>query len=87
MYVHPIVEANTNHQLNPYTMTKISAVPVGKTASEISFAEFLKNNLKQASQPAVVRQTENQIAGILWGYLQTTKSISKSEPKLKDVAS
>ena len=87
MYVYPIVETNANQQQSPQTTTNISAISNVKTASEISFAEYLKRNLQQASKPIVTRQMENHIAGILWGYPLMTKNISRSKPELEDNAS
>ena len=87
MFVHPIVETNANHQHTPQTTTSISAVSNVKTATEISFAEYLRRNLQQASKPVITRQMENNIAGILWGYPLMTKTISRSKAELEDNAS
>ena len=85
MRVHSISELSTNQQQNPYVMKNAGDAHAGKNASGKTFKEYLIPHFQQSSEPAVTRQMEHQIVGILWGYCPSLRVSPKPEPKLESV--
>jgi len=87
MRIHSISEVNTHQQQNPFVATNAGLASAGKTASELTFEELLRNQIQQASAAAVTGKPESHIAGLYWGYYPTLKEEQKSEPAPKSRAS
>jgi len=86
MQVESVHAINAPIQDNPY-IAQFTENQTGKTDAGITFEDYLKANLPQASIPAVTHQTENHIAGLLLGYFGQLKIAPRSEQKLEDNAS
>ena len=50
----------------------------GKSTSGVLFEEYLNAHMGQVNAPASTRQTENQMTGLLMGYLPMLKVTNKS---------
>ena len=85
MRVDSIISINAHPQHKPHTQ-EYSGFSAGKTTSGLTFEELLKANLQQASTPVVSRQTENQLAGLLFGYYTPLKITHREEPKTESNA-
>ena len=80
MRVDSIVSINAHQQQNPRT-TEYAGISNGKATSGITFEEYLKANIEKISTPAVTRNTENQLAGLLMGYFTPLKMTQRDDPK------
>jgi len=79
MRVDSIISINANTHHTPHT-ADYSGISAAKTKSGIAFEEYLKANMQDLSKPVVSRQTENQLAGLLIGYITPLK-ITQKETK------
>jgi len=86
MRVESILAINTHQQHNPRT-TEYAGASTGKTSSGTAFEDYLRANLQQVSTPVVTRQTENQLAGLLMGYITQLKVTPREDPKTEINAS
>jgi len=84
MRVHSTYEVNTHQQQNPYVLQTIGHASPGKAASGLSFKEQFTLYSQQASVPTVSRQSENEVAGIFWGFLPLLRVQTKPEPTPDD---
>jgi len=82
MRVESIIAINPQQQNNEqvFPITKSSD---DKTASGLIFQEYLKANLQTANTPVITRQTESQIAGLLWGTLRQMKITQNENSELE----
>jgi len=80
MRVDSVISINA-HPRHKQHATEYTGISTGKTTSGTTFADYFKANLQQLSSPVVSRQTENQLAGLLFGYYTPLKITHKEEPK------
>jgi len=85
MRVDSIIPINANSQQSPKTR-QYDSTSADKTVSGISFEDHLRARLQQTSSQTVTHQAENQLAGLLMGYLSNLRVINKTELKLKENA-
>jgi len=78
MRIESINAGNNNEQHKPHAI-KNAGSATGKSASGILFEEYLNAHIKQASTPVITRQSENQLAGLLSGYLTMQKASNKPD--------
>jgi len=70
-----------------HNSTQPIGTSVGRSSSDLSFKELLNAHIRQASTPTVSHQTENQLAGLLSGYLTQLKITQRDEAKPVSTAS
>jgi len=87
MRVHSTSEVNTHQQQNPFVSQNADSASVGRTSSDLSFAEQLKFQYQQAGASAVTGNTESRVAGLYWGFYPALKEQPKQEPTPKTRAS
>jgi len=86
MRLDSIYALNSNEQ-NNHNPKANAAATAGKTTSGAIFEDILKAHIQQASKPAITQNAENQIAGLLLGYITPLRVTYKSEPELEISAS
>jgi hypothetical protein len=86
MRVHSTNEVNTHYPENPFNTPNAGIASTGEKSSGLSFDDYLKTFVQQASVPQVTRNTENQVAGIFWGAFPMLRVQTKPEPTLEDIA-
>jgi len=64
-----------------HNSTQPIGTSTGNSSSDMSFKELLNAHIQQASAPTVFHQTENQLAGLISGYLTQLKITQRDEVK------
>jgi len=85
MRLESIHALNTNEQKKQPQISADTAI--GKNTPKVLFEDYLKAHIQQVSTPAITRHAENQIAGLLMGYITPLRVTYKSEPELEISAS
>jgi len=80
MRVDSIISINAHPQHKQHT-AEYTGISNGKTNPGTAFEDYLKANLQQLSTPVVSRQTENQLAGLLFGSYTPLRFTQKEEQK------
>jgi len=86
MRVDSILAINANQQHNPRT-AEYTGPTTGKTVSGLAFEDYMKANLQKISAPSIPRQAENQLAGLLMGYITPLRAAHRAEAKTESNAS
>jgi len=86
MRLESIHAINTNEK-NNHQSNQNAGENAGKSAPRVLFEDYLKAQIQQLSAPTITRQTENQVAGLLMGYISPLRVSLKSEPELEISAS
>jgi len=79
MRLESIHAINTNEKNNNQSNQNAGA-HAGKRTPGVLFEDYLKAQIQQISAPAITRQTENQVAGLLLGYISPLRVSLKSQP-------
>jgi len=80
MRVDAIISITAHQQHKPHT-TEHTGISSGKTASGLTFKDYLNANMEKNSVYAVTRNMENQLSGLLMGYFTPLRMTHKDEPK------
>ena len=86
MRIDSIHAINITEQ-NKHNPTQHTGASTGRNSSGLSFEECLNAHIQQASVPAILYQSENQLAGLLSGYFTQMKITQKDEVKSVSTAS
>jgi len=81
------IHAINNTEQKKHNSTQPLGTSTGSSSSDLSFKELLNAHIQQASTPTVSHQTENQLAGLISGYLTQLKITQKDEIKQVSTAS
>ena len=82
MRIDSIIAISANPQQSPQTKS-FDSVSIDKKTSGTSFQDHLRAKLQQPSNPTETRQAEDQLAGLLVGYLSNLRVTNKIETKVK----
>ena len=86
MRLESIHAINADKQSENHSKQNVGTL-TDKSTSKVLFEEYLKARLQQVSTPEITRHAENQIAGLLLGYVSPLRITYKSEPELEISAS
>jgi len=86
MRLESIHAINTNDHNKSHSKPHV-AVNNGKSTSGLLFEDYLNAYIQQSSKPVITRHAENQVAGLLMGYISPLRFAYKSEPELEISAS
>ena len=73
------INAVKNNEQHKQQAIKNAGSATGKSTSGVLFEEYLNAHIQKATKPASPGQTENQIAGLLMGYLPMLRVSTKSD--------
>jgi len=83
MRIQSIAESNTQQQPNPFVIQNSGDVFTGRSASQISFEECLRAQIRDIANPVVTRGAEGLAISSLWGYIMQQGITQKSELKIR----
>jgi len=75
------IHAISTTEQNKHNSAQHVSTHADRNSSGMSFKECLNAHIQQASVPTVSYQSENQLAGLLLGYLTQLKITQKEEAK------
>ena len=83
MRVQSIAEANINQHYHQSIMNKAGYEISGKSASLMSFKDCLKSQIRDDSDPAMIRTAESEAIGSVWGYYMPQQVTLNPELRLR----